>query len=141
MKFWRFLAEWFVTCAAIWVTTVLVHGITVHAIPGDAALGGDPWNVLVPLAAVGLIYSVINHTIGTVVRILATPFTILTLGILALFINGFLLWLTGKFFGAVGWGLSVTDFWAAFWGAIVLGIIMWLLNITIMRSTRNRVRG
>lgn len=137
MRFWRFIGEWFVTSVAIWVTTLIVPGIILNAFPTDAAWGAAPWNFLGPLAIVGLAYAIVNHTIGTIVRIIAIPFKILTLGIFALFVNGFLLWLTGELFSHVGWGLAITDFWAAFWGAIVLGILLWLLNLVSGRSERH----
>lgn len=45
---------------------------------------------------VAVVYSLINITLGTVLKILGIPFIILTLGIFLLVINTFLLWLTDE---------------------------------------------
>ena len=45
---------------------------------------------------VAVIYSFINVTLGTLLKLLGLPFVILTLGILLIVINTFLLWLTDK---------------------------------------------
>ena len=55
----------------------------------------------------------------------ALPLEILTLGLFTLVINGFLFWLVGS----LGIGLTVRDFWAGFWGAIVTAIISWILSL------------
>ena len=55
---------------------------------------------------------------------LAFPLYILTLGLISLIINGFLLWLTAWFTHWWNWGLRVDSFW---WG-VVAGIIIWLIN-------------
>lgn len=45
---------------------------------------------------VAVIYSLINITLGTILKILGIPFIIVTMGIFLLLINTFLLWLTDE---------------------------------------------
>jgi putative membrane protein len=45
---------------------------------------------------VALVYGLINVTLGTVLKLLAIPFVIITLGLFLIVINTFLLWLTDK---------------------------------------------
>ena len=45
---------------------------------------------------VAIVYSSINVTLGTLLKLLGLPFVILTLGIFLIAINTFLLWLTDK---------------------------------------------
>ena len=47
---------------------------------------------------VALVYGLINTTLGTLLKVLALPFIILSLGIFLIIINTFLLWLTDKLF-------------------------------------------
>jgi putative membrane protein len=71
-----------------------------------------------------LVLGLVNAVIKPILVILSLPLEILTLGLFTLVINAFLLWLVG----ALGVGLSVDGFWPAFWGAIVLGIVSWILS-------------
>jgi putative membrane protein len=91
------------------------------------------------LAFVALIFGLVNATVGRVLRFLAFPLFILTLGFMALVVNALLLmfvaWLTQVF--GFGFGLVVTSFWGGFWAAIVLSIISWLLGL-ILRPATNR---
>ena len=62
-----------------------------------------------------------------IVKILALPVIILTLGIGALFVNGLLFWLVVWLAepGQLDLGLTSNGFWPAFFGAIVMSIITW----------------
>jgi putative membrane protein len=70
-------------------------------------------------------------------RFLAFPIYVLTLGIMALVVNAFLLmfvaWLTQVL--GFGYGLYVEGFGPGFWGAIVLSIVSWLLGVILRPST------
>ena len=45
---------------------------------------------------VAIVYGLINVFLGTVLKIISFPFIFITLGVLLLFINTFLLWLTDQ---------------------------------------------
>ena len=85
------------------------------------------------LAFVAFIFGIVNGTIGRVLRFLAFPLFILTLGFMALVVNAFLLmfvaWLTQVL--GFGYGLEVAGFWAGFWAAIVLSIVSWILGLIL----------
>ena len=55
----------------------------------------------------------------------------LTLGLAALVVNGLLLWLTSVIAGDLTLPFHVTGFWPAFWGAIIVGLVSWLLHLLI----------
>jgi putative membrane protein len=66
----------------------------------------------------------INATFGVVLRFLAFPFTVLTLGLFLIVINAVLL----KMAAAISPGFEVKSWKAAFIGALLLSIISTLLN-------------
>jgi putative membrane protein len=72
-----------------------------------------------------LILGIVNAFLRPILVILSLPLEILTLGLFTLVINGFLFWLVG----AMHVGLRVAGFWPAFWGAIVMAIISWVLSL------------
>ncbi|WP_314650505.1 phage holin family protein [uncultured Microbacterium sp.] len=131
----RFIIRVVVNAFALWVVTLIpVLQVSVIAFPP----GGDLQLVLT-LLAVAAIFAVVNTIIGTVVKIVAFPLYILTLGLIGFVINGFLLWLTAAITIGFGWGLRVEHFW---WG-VVAALLISLINGVfgfILRPQRKRPR-
>ena len=121
----KFLLSTVSNAVALWLTTVLVAGITIVGPGGDQKF----WGYGLTLLVTAIVFGVVNGTVGRVVRFLAFPLFILTLGILALVVNALLLLLVSWVGTLIGFGLEIKDFGAAFWGAIVLSIVSWLLGI------------
>lgn len=128
-----FLLSTVINAIALWLTTLLVPGVRI--VPSDQ----QSINYILSLLFIAIIFGLVNGTIGRVLRFLAFPLFILTLGLLALVVNALLLllvaWLTQVL--GVGAGLTVDGFGSAFWGAIVLGIVSWILGL-VLRPTIGR---
>ncbi|MCF8540526.1 MAG: phage holin family protein [Aurantimicrobium sp.] len=128
----RFLLSTIINAIALWVTTAVGIGVTLIANREPlTAGGGDLWGFVLTLVVTAAVFGLVNGTIGTVVRIIAFPLYILTLGILALVVNALLLLFVSWLSSLVGFGLHVDGFWSGFWGAIILGIISWLLGLLL----------
>jgi putative membrane protein len=108
---------------AVWMATVLVGGVEVTARTTAGSVGA--------LLAVGAIFGLVNAVIRPVVKLLSLPLVLLTLGLFALVVNALLFWLTAEVSQAVGAPFEVDGFWAAFWGAIVVGLVSWLLSALV----------
>ena len=119
----RFLLRVVVSAAALGVATWAVPGIELEAASG--------WSRIGTLLAVGLIFGVINATLKPLIKIVGCAFYILTFGLIALVVNGLLLWLTSVIAGKLSLPFHVTGFWPAFWGAIIVGLVSWLLHLLI----------
>jgi len=121
----KFMLSTVINAIALWITTVLVVGVTI--VPeGQKTVG-----YILTLIVTAIIFGVVNGTVGTVIRFLAFPLYILTLGILALVVNALLLLLVSWFGTVFGFGLHVAGFWPGFWGAIVLSIVSWILGLIL----------
>lgn len=57
--------------------------------------------------------------------LLTLPINIMTLGLFTLVINAFMLRLVAWLVG----GITITGFWAAFWGALVISLVSWFLSL------------
>lgn len=112
-----------INAVALWLTTILVAGVSV--VPDDQ----DFLGYSLTLIFIALVFGFINGTIGRVLKFLAFPLFVLTLGFLALVVNGLLLMLVAWTTQLFGFGLQVDGFWAGFWGAIVLSIVSWILGL------------
>jgi putative membrane protein len=113
-----FLVRLIVNAAALWVATRFVSGITFQ---------GD-W---VRLFGVALVFGLVNAIVRPVVKLLTLPLLILTLGLFTFVINGLMLMLTSALSGALDLGLTVAGFWPAFWGALVISVVSFLLSLVI----------
>jgi putative membrane protein len=128
---WSGFVSVVINAVALWMTTVLVSGVSI--VPDRQNMLGYSLTLLF----VALVFGIVNGTIGRVVRFLAFPLFILTLGLLGLVVNAllfmFVAWLTHFF----GFGLQIDGFWSAFWGALVLSIVSGILSF-IFRPGKKR---
>jgi len=118
-----FLVRVLVSAAALAVATWAVAGIELTA--------GSGWSRLGTLLAVAVIFGLINAFLKPLIKVVGCAFYVLTLGLIALVVNGLLLWLTSWVAGKLNLPFHVTGFWPAFWGAIIVGVVSWLLNLLI----------
>jgi putative membrane protein len=114
--------------AALAVATAVVPGIQLG--PGSLL------EKVLTLVAVALIFGVVNAVLKPIVKTVGCMFYVLTLGLLALVVNGLLLWLTSAVAGALSLPFHITGFVPAFLGAIVVGVVGWLLSVLISEEKR-----
>ena len=119
----KFVLRVLISAAALGVATWLVPGIVLHA-------STTPKKILTVLA-VALIFGIVNAVIKPIVKTIGCVFYVLTLGLIGLVVNGLLLWLVSWVAGQLKLPFHITGFWPAFWGAIIVGIVGWLLNLVV----------
>lgn len=128
-----FLIRVVINAFAIWIVT-LIPALTVSVI---AFPPGETLQFVLTLLLVAAIFAIVNTVIGTVIKILAFPLYILTLGLISLVINGFLLWLTAWLTHWWSWGLRVEEFWWGVVAALIITVINWFFGI-LLRPQRKR---
>ena len=122
----RLLLRLLINAVALWLTTLILSPhVTIQ--PYDQG----PVAFILTLLLVAAIFGIVNAIIGGIVRIVALPLYILTLGPIALIVNGLLLLIVGWISSLLGFGLVVDGFWWGVLGALVLGIISWLIGILL----------
>jgi putative membrane protein len=112
-----------VAAFALYLATLAIHGIQLQT----TATGSKVLTLLV----VALIFGLVNAVLKPVIKTVGCVFYVLTLGLIALVVNGLLLWLTSWVAGELSVPFHVTGFWPAFWGAILIGVVSWLLNLIV----------
>jgi len=125
----RFIVKVILNAFALWLMTLIVAG---HV--QIVSFGPEWWQLVLTYLLVALVFGIVNAVVGTIVKIVAFPIYILTLGLVSIIVNGLLLWLVHWLSTLVGFGLTVVPGWPdGFWwgilGALVVGIISWLLGI------------
>ncbi len=112
-----------VIAVSLWVATLVVGGI--H---NDAGSVGTRVGTLVVVA---LIFGLVNATLKPLIRTLGCAFYLLTLGLIGLVVNALLFLLVGYLAGGIGLPFTVDGFWAAFFGAIVVTVVSFVLHVLI----------
>jgi putative membrane protein len=117
----KLLLRILIPAAALGIAHLLVSGIE---LTGSSALSKAG-----TLIVVALIFGVVNAVLKPIVKTVGCLFYVLTLGLIGLVVNGLLLWLCSWVAGKLSVPFHITGFWPAFWGAIIVGIVGWLLNL------------
>jgi putative membrane protein len=126
----RFLVRVVVNAVALWLTTLIVSGTVVTAYePGDTTA------TVLTYLLLGAIFGVVNGVIGTAIRIVAFPLYVLTLGLIALIVNGLLFLLVAAISDALGFGLTVEGFWWGVLGALLMAFFSWLVGLVLRPVT------
>ena len=113
-----------ITAVSLWVSTLLVDGITLatDSVPGKVGT----------LLAVAAIFGVVNAVLRPIIKTIGCGLYVLTLGLIAIIVNGLLFWLVSWIAGGLNLPFHVDNFWpSAVFGALVVGVVSWLLNLVV----------
>ncbi|CAD5978460.1 hypothetical protein PCC9214_04387 [Planktothrix tepida] len=108
-----------------WLISAISLGITAYIVPGFTI---NSWQA----AAVGVVVmALVNAIIKPIITIFTLPLTILTLGLFLFVVNAISISLVAYFTP----GFSISSFWAALLGSIVLSLVSSLFNQILGKST------
>ena len=106
----HFVFRWVVTTVAVMVASSVIHGIR--------------YDTVAALIGASLLLGILNAFVRPILLILSAPLILVTLGFFILVLNGLLLLVVPS----VVTGFHVDTFGSAFWGAIVISIVSWILS-------------
>jgi putative membrane protein len=110
-----FLIRLLINALGLWLAATIVPGIAIQGVG--------------TLILAALVMGVVNALVRPVAFILTLPITIVTLGI-------FLLVLNAAMFALVAWvlpGFTVSGFWAALLGWLIVSIVSWFASSFVDR--------
>ncbi len=121
------------------IVNALALGAAVWLFDGITLTGGTDTDKFVKLVVVGAIFGLITSFVRPLVRLLSLPLIILTLGLMLLVINAFMLMLTSAISDSLDLGFNVDGFWVALFGSIVISLASIVLESVLPRP-RSRPR-
>jgi putative membrane protein len=111
-----------------WVVVAVAFGITSRLLPGMDVSGGFGSYLWV-----SALFGLVNAAVGTILRRLTLPFTLLTLGLFSLIVTAILLVITD----ALTDSLTIDEFfWTAIWAAIILSFVTVVLEAAAFALVR-----
>lgn len=117
-----FLLRVIINAVAIWLATLLLSGLDV--VGGDSDAGR-----VVVFLVVALVFGVVNAIVKPIVKLLALPLYILTLGLFTIVVNAAMLWLVAWLSEMTEYGLRVDNFGTALLGALIISIVSFVLSV------------
>ena len=115
--------HWILNAAALWVAAAIVPGLDFSGGPGRLLL-------------VAAVFGIVNSTLRPLLTILTCPLIVLTLGFFTLVLNALMLLVTGWLSESWKLGFTVSGFWAAFFGGLVVGLVSMLLSLGLKDKSR-----
>ena len=113
-----------INALALWITTLLISGVQITTDSTGKKIG--------TILLVAAIFGLINSIIRPIVKTIGCAFYVLTLGLIAIIVNGALLLLTSAIAGGIGLPFHVENFWpSAILGALIMGVVSWLLSMVV----------
>ena len=106
----QFVFRWAATMIAVMVASSVIRGI--H------------YDTVAALIGASLLLGILNAFVRPFLLILSAPLILITLGLFIFVLNGLLLLLVHT----IVVGFHVDGFWSAFWGAIVISVVSWILS-------------
>jgi putative membrane protein len=113
-----------------WALLAVAFGVTSWILSGMSISGGF-WAYV----WVSALFGIVNAVIGTILRIVTLPLTVLTLGLFSVIVNAIVLsitdWLTSH--------LTIDEFWwTAIWAAIIMAVVSVVLGLALRMVWRPR---
>ena len=113
-----------ITAVSLWISTLLISGIELTT---DSVS-----KKVITLLVVAAIFGIVNAVLRPIIKVVGCGLYVLTLGLIALIVNGLLFLLTSWIAGQFDLPFHVADFWpSAVLGALLVGVVSWLLNMLV----------
>lgn len=109
--FVRFLVRWLVCALGLWIAAGLLGGSITYDSTAAIVIGG-------------LVLAIINTVLKPVLIVFSLPAILITLGLFMIIINGLTVFLASKLYTP----LHVTNFWAAVFAGMVIGLVNYLVT-------------
>ncbi|HEY3142938.1 MAG TPA: phage holin family protein [Acidimicrobiales bacterium] len=115
-----------------WVALTVGVMVTVAVFPGISV----DWTGGV-FAAIAAVFTVVNLTLGLILRVLSIPLLVLTWGLFGLVINAIVFMVTDWVMGS----LHVDSFWAALGGAAVISFVAFCIEAVAVGFNQELARS
>jgi putative membrane protein len=109
--FYRFLIRWLVSTLGLLITAILLAG----SVSFDSGIS---------VILAGLVLAIINTILKPFLIIFSLPALIFSLGLFMIVINGLTVYIASKLYSP----LHITNFWAAIFAGMVIGLVNYLVN-------------
>jgi len=126
----KLLVKLIITAAALWVSTLIIPGIQLNATSTTSKI--------TTLIVVALIFGIVNAVLKPIAKVIGCLAYAVTLGLISIVVNGLLFLLTSFIAGKLKLPFHITGFWPAVFGALLVGLVGWLLSLILEPDDHKR---
>ena len=119
-----FLLRVIINAVAIWLATLVLSGLEVVG-------GGDTTTTVIVFLVVALVFGIVNAVVKPIVKLLALPLYVLTLGLFTVIVNAAMLWVTSWLSQRTEYGLRIDNFGTAVLGALIISVVSFVLSVAL----------
>lgn len=112
-----------ITAVSLWIATLVIDGIELNTDSTTGKVG--------TLLAVAVIFGLVNAVLRPIIKTIGCGLYVLTLGLVAILVNGLLLLLTSWIAEQFDLGFRVDGVLSAILGALLVGVVSWVLNMLV----------
>ena len=120
-----FLWRVIINAIAIWLAAALLSGVSI------VSKGNGTADTILTVLVIGLVLAVVNGFVKPLIKLLAFPVYLLTLGLFGLVVNALMLLLTAWLTKQTEWGLQIDGFWWAVAGALIVSVAGMILQAVL----------
>lgn len=113
----RLFIRWLVCSLGLWIAANILSN-NIH------------YDSIYEIIVAGLVLALINTIIKPILVVLSLPAIVFTLGIFMVIINGFTVYLASVLYRQI----NVTNFWAAVFAGMVIGLVNYLVSTILDRE-------
>lgn len=106
-------------------------GVAIWLLKDITLTGDNTGRQALTLILVALVFGLVNVVVKPIVKLLAFPLFILTLGLITLVINALMLLLTSWLAGKLDLSFDVDGFGTAVLGGLIVSIVAWALHVVL----------
>lgn len=119
---YKFLIRWMVCSLGLWIAASFLSSSISYGSRGEA------------IVIAGLVLAIINALLKPVLIIFSLPALLVSLGLFMVIINGVTVYIASKLYTP----LHITNFWAAVFAGIIIGMVNYLVTTIIADSSSKR---
>lgn len=116
----------------VWVVVAAAIGLAAAAVPSVEVDGG-----LLSLLGLAIVFGLVNALVGTLLRLVTLPLTLMTFGLFGLVVNGILLAITAGLTDVLDVGGFFATVAAAFLVSLFSAVLLFLTNRLLFRAPRS----
>jgi len=120
-----FLWRVIINAIAIWLAAAVLSGVSI------VSKGNGTADTILTVLVIGLVLAVVNGFVKPLIKLLAFPVYLLTLGLFGLVVNALMLLLTAWLTKQTEWGLQIDGFWWAVAGALIVSVAGMILQAVL----------
>lgn len=132
-----FILRVIINAGALWVASWVLPGLEISSSAASEAVaksgvteGTDTAGLVLAYLFIGAIFGIVNAFVRPLVRFLALPITILTLGLFTIIINAAMLYLTSWISSYTPVEFTIDSFfWTAVLGAIIISLVSMVAGV------------